>query len=162
MTRLLAIDPGVQPLGIEGHWIGVRDADPRAVALYRRHYSAKNPARPRFGTNYAKFCGPGRHSVYLTTDGLALWVWRLSKVRRDGQTGIECSIFRNEGPLRSSDLIREAMDLAWSRWPGQRLFTYVWDTKVKSVNPGYCFKMADWKACGRNADGRLTILECWP
>jgi hypothetical protein len=73
-----------------------------------------------------------------------------------------CSIFRNEGPLRSSDLILEAEQLAWRRWPGQRLFTYVWPAKVKSVNPGYCFKMAGWQQCGRNKDGRLIILEKLP
>jgi hypothetical protein len=27
---------------------------------------------------------------------------------------------------------------------------------------GYCFKQAGWRACGRNADGRLTILELLP
>jgi hypothetical protein len=27
------------------------------------------------------------------------------------------------------------------------------------VNPGATFKHAGWTACGRNADGRLTILE---
>jgi hypothetical protein len=52
--------------------------------------------------------------------------------------------------------------LAWQRWPGKRLFTYVWDAKVKSANPGYCFKKAGWQHCGRNADGRLTILEKLP
>ena len=97
--------------------------------------------------------------VLLTSDGLGLFVWRLTLIRRDGQLGIECSVFRNEGPLLSSDLILEAEELAWQRWPGQRLFTYIWPAKVKSVNSGYCFKCAGWRQCGRNKDGRLIILE---
>jgi hypothetical protein len=75
---------------------------------------------------------------------------------------VNCAIFRNEGQRLSSDLILAAEEMAWRRWPGERLFTYVWDAKVKSVNPGYCFKMAGWTSCGRNKDGRLTILEKWP
>ena len=146
-------------LCVTGNWIGVHDGDRRAVALYRRHYSAKSTVGWHQG---GRFCGPGKHNVFLTTDGLALWVWRLQTFRLDGQDGIECSIFRNEGPLRSSHLILEAEELAWRRWPGQRLFTYVWPAKVKSVNPGYCFKVAGWKQCGWNADGRLIILEKLP
>ena len=84
--------------------------------------------------------------------------------------GIMCSVFRNEGPLRSSDLILEAEDLAWRRWPGQRLFTYVWPAKLKPPEhkyrkpkvPGKCFIAAGWRTCGRNADGRLIILEKMP
>ena len=146
-------------LGVNGNWIGLHDADPRAVALYRRHYSAKSTHGWIQG---GRFCGPGQHLMFLTCDGRALWVWRKQTFRRDGQSGIECTIFRNEGPMRSSDLILEAEELAWERWPGQRLFTYVWPAKVKSVNPGYCFKIAGWKQCGRNADGRLVILEKLP
>lgn len=42
------------------------------------------------------------------------------------------------------------------------LLTYVWDKKVRSVNPGYCFKMAGWKVRGRSADGRKTLLGKGP
>ena len=116
--------------------------------------------------------------ILLTISGDALWAWhlvqdpetRLNRTSRykptqrpggywGGQAGVMCSIFRNEGPVRSSDLILEAEALAWRRWPGQRLFTYVWPAKVRSVNPGYCFKCAGWRQCGRNKDGRLIILE---
>ena len=105
--------------------------------------------------------------MLLTADSLAVLGW-LEKLRTEvfrhesAERGIMCTIFRNEGPLRSSDLILEAEQLAWRRWPGQRLFTYVWPAKVKSANPGYCFKCAGWRQCGRNADGRLIILEKKP
>ena len=78
------------------------------------------------------------------------------------ETGVMCSVFRNEGPILSSTLVEEAMGLAWDKWPGKRLFTYVWDERVASTNPGYCFKKAGWKTCGRNKDGRMTILEVYP
>lgn len=151
---------------LAGHWYSVREDDPRALAMYLRHYSSSK-ARGLRGPvplrgNAAKFVGPGASLVLLTPGTDALFVWRKQQLRADDQTGVECSIFRNEGPLLSSDLIREASGLAWQRWPGERLFTYVWDAKVRSVNPGYCFKMAGWRVCGRNADGRLTILEIRP
>ena len=99
----------------------------------------------------------------ITATGDALFVWLKNRVERyDKQVGVNCTVFRNEGPVLSSDLILEAEELAWQRWPGERLFTYVWDAKIESVNPGYCFKKARWTACGRNKDGRLTILEKFP
>lgn len=39
------------------------------------------------------------------------------------------------------------------------MLTYVWDSKIASVNPGFCFKMAGWRAIGRSADGRKTLLH---
>lgn len=141
-----------------GYWFAVRDGDPRALSLYVRHYSARKNGPSSLPT----FCGPGEKIVLLTPQADALFIWRLERHRHDNQTGINCAVFRNESPHRASDMIREAMDIAWRRWPGERLFTYVWDSKVKSVNPGYCFKRAGWRTCGRNADGRLTILEALP
>lgn len=151
---------------IDGNWLAVRDGDARARALYLRHYSSKksrgdNPTGFVYG-NHARFIGPGEHLVMLTHDARALFSWRAQRYRQDGQQGIECTIFRNEGAGLSSELIREACELAWLRWPGERLYTYVEDSKVASANPGYCFLMAGWRRCGRNADGRLTILERLP
>ena len=175
----------MQGLGVDGNWIGVPDADPRVISLYRRHYSADLTKNHRSG-----IAGPSERLVFITADCLALWVWRLilppseriSKLARTDQrrfkrglglgdpmssyfgdqVGVMCSVFRNEGPMLSSMLITEAEQLAWGHWPERRLFTYVWDSKVKSINPGYCFKKAGWTTCGRNKDGRLTILERYP
>jgi hypothetical protein len=156
---------------VAGHWLSVRDSDPRAIGLYARHYSAAS----RIGRERwlrSGISGPGEGMVLLTEDSRALWLWRTrmsayvgSAAKRgydDGQRGVMCSVFRNESPVLSSELIREACELAWQRWPGERLFTYVADAKIRSVNPGYCFKKAGWRTCGRNADGRLTILEILP
>jgi hypothetical protein len=142
---------------IDGHWLRVTKFDPRAVGLYGRHYSARHYADGRKRTQCAP---PGETMVLLTAACDALFVWVHNTIERyDRQVGVNCAAFRNEGPVLSSTLIREASELARQRWPGLRLFTYVADGKVRSVNPGYSFKCAGWKRCGRNADGRLTILE---
>lgn len=145
---------------VAGHWLMSHHADPPAIGLYLRHYSARHY---RDGRKRTQFCPPGEKMVLLTELSDALFVWHHPVMeRRSSQVGVNCTIFRNESEVRSSDLIREACDLAWQRWPGERLFTYVADAKIRSVNPGYCFKKAGWKTCGRNADGRLTILEMLP
>jgi hypothetical protein len=33
------------------------------------------------------------------------------------------------------------------------------DRKVRSSNPGACFKLAGWKRKGRSADNRKTLLH---
>jgi hypothetical protein len=75
---------------------------------------------------------------------------------------VTCAIFRNEGAGRSSDLILEAMRAAWVRWPGERLYTYVNPRRVRSANPGYCFKAAGWQLCGITKTRKLLILEALP
>ncbi len=139
-------------------WIPAHDGDDRARGIMRRHYSARHY---KDGRNPRLFVGPGEKMVLLTPNCDALFVWR-KFISDDGQQGVNCAVFRNEGTAQSSELIKEAVVLALERWPGERLYTYVWDAKVRSVNPGYCFKMAGWNVCGRNKDGRLTILEILP
>ncbi len=149
-------------LGINGHWIGVKKTDPRAVDLYQQHYSARKGVSTSTRLRYG-IVGPGETMTLITGRGDALFVWQYNTVERyDKQEGVNCAVFRNESIILSSKLIEEADDLAWQRWPKKRLFTYVWDSKIKSVNPGYCFKQSGWQTCGRNKDGRLTILECYP
>jgi hypothetical protein len=137
------------------NWVEVKDGDLFARAIFHRHYSY----RPyKDGRNPKLFCGPGEKLVLVTKDGKALFVWRKFK-SADGQQGINCAIFRNESQTLSSTLINEAEQLAWKRWPGERLYTYVNARKIKSVNPGYCFKRAGWKACGETRWNKLVILE---
>jgi hypothetical protein len=147
-----------------GYWMPAKDGDLRALALYRRHYSYYEYAdgRRRPGSpNWTLIAGPGEKMVLLTSRADALFVWR-KFISMNDQDGVNCAVFRNEGDVLSSALIREAMQLAWRRWPGERLYTYVDPAKVKSVNPGYCFKMAGWKACGETKVNDLLILECYP
>lgn len=98
--------------------------------------------------------------VLLTADCSALFVWLRSVegTRLDGQSGVCCVVFRNEGELRSSDLIREADALADQRWPGERHFTYVDPRALRSEVPGYCFRRAGWRRVGESKSG-LLLLE---
>lgn len=144
-----------------GHWTEIRDGDPSALALFRRHYSynVRRDQMGLFGTpNATLFVGPGEKLVLLTPCRRALFVWRKFR-SMDKQIGVNCAVFRNEGAGRSSDLIRDAMHLAWQRWPGERLYTYVNPRRVRSKNPGYCFLVAGWRKCGRTKARDLLILE---
>lgn len=145
-----------------GSWYPVKDGDCRALELYLRHYSYESK-RGRVKRGNVAFAGVGQKMVLLTTDGKALFVWRRQLSERlDHQVGVECSIFRNEGDELSSELILEAMGLAWRRWEGERLFTFVNQRLIRSVNPGYCFKVAGWREAGTSKKRRLLILECLP
>ena len=139
------------------YWVPVKDGDVRARTLYRRHYSYR---RYKDGRDPKLFVGPGYKIVLMTTNCNALFVWKKFR-SMDNQQGICCGIFRNESSIVASDLIKDAMRWAWDRWPGERLYTYVNSKKIKSSNPGYCFKMAGWKTCGKTKSG-LLILEAYP
>jgi hypothetical protein len=150
------IVPPAQTVQLTEHWHVVKDGDPAGLRLYEQHYSAH---QYRDGRIRKLFCGPGYKIVLLTKEGDALFVWR-KFVDDSGQEGVNCAIFRNStcGRLRSSDLILEAERVAWCRWPGERLYTYVDPRKITSRNPGYCFQCAGWSRCGVTA-GNLFILE---
>ncbi len=146
-------------------WLPTKDGDVRAFDLFRRHYTFRPYAdRRRADSGYRnrfQFVGPGEKMVLLTADCQALFVWR-KFIDDSGQTGVNCAVFRNEGSELSSRLILEAEHLAWGRWPGERLYTYVNQDKVKSSNPGYCFKKAGWQKCGHTKVKQLLILEKFP
>lgn len=146
-------------------WFAIKDGDPRAFALMRNHYSfqpyadgrRQDPTNP----NRFLFVGPGQKMVLMTSDCLALFVWR-KFIDKSGQVGVNCAVFHNSGPHLSSELILEAELLGWKRWPHQRLYTYVNARKVESDNPGYCFKCAGWQFVGYTASKKLHILEKLP
>jgi hypothetical protein len=148
-TRIALSDP----------WIEIRDGDPSARTLYERHYSCH---RYLDGRRPMKCIGPGEYMLLMTPDADALFAWRRF-IDASGQSGVNCSIFRNEAPHKylSSDLIREACRLAWRRWLAMRLYTYVNPRRVRSQNPGYCFLRAGWRRCGTTKGG-LFVLECLP
>ena len=122
--------------------------------MYERHYSAKRYAD---GRKRSQFVGPGEKVVLRTRSADAIWAWR-KFIDDSGQQGINCAVFRNESPHKSSDLIRQADAIADCLWPGSRHYTYVDPAKVASKNPGFCFLAAGWRKCGRTKTG-LLILE---
>lgn len=135
-------------------WWLTKDGDRDCLALYERHYSAYRYAD---GRERRLFVGPGEKVVLRTERADALFVWRRF-IDDSGQDGINCAVFRNEGPHLSSELIRQADAIADRLWPDRRHYTYVDRQKVASTNPGFCFLRAGWRRCGRTKGG-LVILE---
>jgi hypothetical protein len=112
--------------------------DQECRMLADRHYSRQTPGA-------AQFCGNGEKIVLRDAQGLVLFVWLYEKQERwDGRRGIQCQWFRNESSRLSSEIIREAETFAVERWGMGLAFTFVDSTKIKSVHPGYCFRMAGW------------------
>lgn len=146
---------------VDCHWLPAKDGDPRAFALYKRHYTYRDYADGRrrnwSNPNRQLFVGPGEKMVLMTVNCDALFVWR-KFISDDGQHGVNCAVFRNESDVLSSTLILEAEQHAAQRWPGERLYTYVNPRAIRSANPGYCFVRAGWRKCGRSKRG-LIILE---
>lgn len=142
-------------------WIPIRDGNATARAIFHRHYSRYVYADGRIPS---KIIGPGEYMLLITQDALALFAWR-KFMSADGQQGVNCSIFRNEGTTagRSSDLIRAAMDLCRLRWPADnRMFTYINPGKVRRKrDPGRCFIKAGWRRCGVTKTRKLLIFEAF-
>lgn len=153
----------VQPYLFGEGWIEVRDGNDTARAIFDRHYSRyfyKDGRKPRL------FVGPGEKMVLVSAEADALCVWR-KFISRDDQVGVNCAIFRREGGERASRQLAAARALAWRRWPGERLYTYV---DPRGVTPtfragrptwGHCFYQDGWKFCGLTKGG-LHILERHP
>lgn len=146
------------------YWQRVTKFDKAANALADRHYNRRKPGS-------GQFMPPGQTIVMYASPDLiggngAVWGWwrphpdsRLASM--NGLDGWTCTIFRNESPELSSLLILDAepavTELGYDIGP-DGLLTYVWDSKIRSTNPGFCFKMAGWRVRGRSADKRKTLL----
>jgi hypothetical protein len=128
-------------------WTLVKDGNP-----HYSNYWYENEAAPKL------FVGPGAKMVLLSSCGKAMFAWR-KFVSRNGQVGVNCAIFHNESNNIASELIKEAVELAWNRWPGERLYTYVAPKEIKkSRTPGRCFIKAGWKYV-RDAKGTKVVTK---
>lgn len=111
---------------------------------------------------------PGETVILVSRDESAVFGWwrphpRAGIKAMNGKDGWTCTIFRNTGSTLSSTLILEAEQALQGRTSGPDGFmTYVWDSKVRSRNPGYCFKKAGYKVIGRSKDGKKTLLQKLP
>lgn len=154
------------------NWYAVKDGDARAYYLMTHHYTF-HPYKDGRRSNLANrnrhlICGPGEKLVLITVTCDALFIWR--KFEDDsGQVGVNCAVFRNEGEILSSSLILEAEQLAWLKWPGERLYTYVNPRKIRTGKPrtgrpfpGKCFIKAGWTDAGLTKEKKLIILEKYP
>ncbi len=129
-------------------WFRVDKFDPRAAKLADRHYSRQ--------TVGAEQClGPGQTLLMITPDALAVWgvVCNLDPV---GDVRWRNTIFHNESPTRSSDLIRVATAFTYVRWerhygrPGVRLTTEIdiaatAARRSRHAPPGHCYLAAGWR-----------------
>ena len=140
-------------------WIVVNKCDIRARGIADRHYSRQTIRSPQFTR-------PGNNLVLLLEDCSALWVsWKPANdiKRMDGLSKVyECTIFHKDGNNQlASELISSAIALTNQIWgiPQNGWVTYIADNKVKSPNPGYCFKKAGFIYDGRNKKGNLSRLR---
>ena len=124
------------------------------VDIYARKLADRHYSRKHVGTK--DFIGPGRSFVLIGDK--RVWGARICKYRLDGLAGIECCIFRNESTILSSLLINEAIKLTRIFFGNYPIFTYVNPKKIKSVNPGYCFKKAGFKQMSRTSKINKLIL----
>lgn len=139
-----------------GMWMITHKGDRSCRLLADRHYSRQTIGAPQFTR-------PGRNLVLRTADGAAVWVtW--DGIRDDGMQAWECTMFRNEAPNKylSSAMIRAAVAATCAEWEGlppDGIITYVDSSKVRSSNPGYCFKAAGWRKIGRSRRRGLILLQ---
>src|SRR5438105_13051803 len=109
---------------------------------------------------------PGETIVLGVANQTAVWGWwrphpRSGIKAMNGLDGWTCSIFRNTGQFLSSMLVLAAEGTLAREGVGcgpSGMLTYVWDKKIRSSNPGYCFQVVGWVKVGRSADGRKTLL----
>lgn len=148
------------PLSSE-HWHLSHRGDPRARPLADRHYTRQKPGTPQF-------VPPGRCLVLLTERADALWVtsWPFAAYVQHAWAGAwMCALFRNEGPVLSSALIREAV--AVTRWyfgapPPLGFVTFVNTQKIRHKrDPGRCYRKAGWAPVGLTGKG-LVALQLLP
>jgi hypothetical protein len=132
-----------------------------ARLLADNHYSRQKPGSPQF-------MPPGRCMVLLAENQKAVFglSWPFAEYVKHAWAGAwVTSIFRNEnaGPL-ASDMIRDALAIAQSKWPIPELgcITFVDPKKVRGVHErgelvkGFCFKKAGFVAVGETKGGLLA------
>lgn len=156
---MILSEPGTREIGAR-HWVRVKKADPVAALIADGHYSRRTPGSPQF-------MPPGQTLVLLGRDFSAVFGWwrphpRSGVRAMNGMDGWTCTIFRRvDGPL-ASDLVLDAEGALRSQVGDcgpDGLLTYVWPAKVRSRNPGFCFRVAGWRHEGQSADGRKILLR---
>jgi hypothetical protein len=140
-------------------WRVSHRADPVAVAIADRHYNRQKPGTPQF-------VPPGRCLVLLADDALWTTSWPFAEyVRHEWAGAWVNSLFRNEGPHLSSQLIREAVAATRWKWgdpPELGMVTFVDAGKVRHKrDPGRCYLRAGFSRVGETKGG-LVALQLLP
>jgi hypothetical protein len=152
-------------------WIETHKGDSDCRQLADRHYSRQHPGHPMF-------CRPGYNFVLRAEGpkGLAVWVWFRPKwesgikgtERKDKLRAIECTLFRNESGLLSSELIVEATSLLLD-WEHARDTEWA-DGAITGINssatqkrrskhsePGKCYLEAGWEPFDHRKSDRADV-----
>lgn len=139
------------------HWRLSWRADPRALPIANRHYNRQSPESDQF-------VPPGRCLVLLTPAADALWVtsWPFAQYTKHQWAGAWMnSLFRNEGPVLSSELIREAEAITRGQLgepPCLGFVTFVDPDKIRRKRaPGRCYRRAGWHHVGFTAGGLFAF-----
>jgi len=144
-----------QPLLPLAPLIPVRDGTQEARLLYNRHYSAR---RYRDGRKPLKLMGPGQYLLLTDPSWTCLIGFRRSGRAIAGCRGIYLAVFRNESSRKASQILRQACQMAFARWPHESdIFTFVNPRKIKSAVPGYCFLRAGFRKTGTTKNGLLIL-----
>ena len=134
-------------------------ADPAVRVIADRHYNRQKPGAPQF-------VPPGRCLVLKTFDLSAAWItsWPFAEFAHHAWAGAWVnSLFRNEGTMRSSDLIRWAVAhtrAAWPEVPDLGIISFVDASKTapKEV-PGWCYRRAGWSHIGFTKAGLWAFQQ---
>lgn len=131
--------------------------DKRALPIADSHYNRQKIGSPQF-------VPPGRCIVLLTRDQSALWVtsWPFAEYVKHAWAGAWVnSLFCNRGAALSSTLIREAIAVsrAFFDVPALGVVTFVDTAKIRSTNPGCCYKFAGFRRaiCPNHM---IKVAEC--
>lgn len=138
------------------NWQLSHRADKSAAAIADRHYNRQHIGSPQF-------VPPGRCIVLLSLDERAVWVtsWPFAEYVKHAWAGAWVnSIFRNESPVLSSELIRQAIAATRYYWepPALGIVTFVDTTKVRHKRDyGRCYRKAGFRGVGYTKGGLLAL-----
>jgi hypothetical protein len=147
---------------MEQPWCISNRADPSAVRLADKHYNRQKP-----GT--LQFVPPGSCLVLLTDDAKALWVTSapIAKYVKHAWAGAWiCSIFRSEGVMQASGLIRAAVAATlfyYDKPPDMGMVSFIDRSKVRPIMVrgcktwGWTWKKAGFNEVGETKGGLLVV-----
>lgn len=129
--------------------------DSDVVPLADRHYNRQTPGSPQFSP-------PGKLLVLKTAALDAYWVTCWPRYAKHQWAGAWMNAaFRNEGPLLSSDLIRDAVACTRAKFrsiPELGMITFVDPTKVRHKrDPGRCYLRAGFRRAGFIMGGLIAL-----
>jgi hypothetical protein len=148
-------------------WSLSNRADQYSRLIADRHYN-----RQKIGTD--QFVPPGRCVVLYakTPNGQALWVTSWPKyARHEWQGAWICTLFRNEGAGKASELILDAVACTrhvFGNPPEIGMVTFIDKNKVKPTKVrgkntwGRTYELAGFRVCGETKINKLIALQMLP